>query len=318
MKSNAPRVGVVVLNWHGRETTRTCIEALRALDYQDCFTVLIDNGCEDFSAAEVATLLPSARYLRSDRNLGFTGGSNLGMREALQAGAQYVWFLNNDAEPEADALTELVATAERDATIGIVGPKILQAKRPERFDSVAVRVDLRTGRLYLLGHDEPDRGQYDQLADTVAITGCAMLVRREICERLGGFDESYFAYLEDVDLCLRARAAGFRVVVAPRSRVRHSRAVATGGRQSASSLYYATRNHLFLMQRHRGPSLPRTATILALNLAYAIRTGTRGSATRLRAVWRGWRDFRGGIVGPGHPPVEARRRGVCPGAAAAR
>lgn len=302
-RQQLPRVGTVVLNWYGRPKTLACLRALARLTYADQTVILIDNGCAEFSAAELAGLVPGARYVRTDANLGFAGGANLGMRHALAADAEYVWFLNSDACPEADSLTELIATAEAAPHPGIVGAKILQLENPERLDSIALDLDLHTGRLYLKGHDELDRGQYDQLSEVRAVTGCAMLVSRSACERLHGFDEQFFAYLEDADLCLRAEAAGFRVSVAPRARVLHNRVAATGPRQSTASLYLTTRNHLLLMRRHgQGGAVVRTVRPLAvglLSLAYAVRGAGQGRRTRLAAVLRGLCDYRRGIVGEG-------------------
>lgn len=298
---NGPRVGIVVVNWRRRAVTAACLRALRALTYANWFPVLVDNDSADFSADEVRALAPEALYLRTDANRGFAGGSNLGMRAALDAQADHVWFLNNDAEPEPDALDQLVAAASPDPTIGVVGAKILRGDDAARFDSIALAVDLRSGRIYLTGHDELDRGQYDELSDTVAVSGCSMLVRRTACELLRGFDERYFAYLEDADFCLRARAVGLRVVVAPRARVRHQRAPATGERQSAGSLYYTTRNHLRLVDEHGdGGPLTRATRRLAvtgLNVAYALRGGAGERRPRLRAVWAGVRDYHRGVVG---------------------
>jgi len=294
-----PRVGVVVLNWHGRDDTLRCLAAVAALSYPNRQLILVDNGCADFSAAAVAGLVRNARYLRTDVNLGFAGGSNLAMRDALEAGADYVWFLNNDAQPEADALTELLAVATRDPGIAVVGPKILQLRDPRRIDSIALRLNLHSGRFSLIGHNELDQGQYDQLSAVDAVTGCAMLVSRTACEQLSGFDEAFFAYLEDADLCVRARAAGYCIGVAPRARVRHKREPATRGRQSVSSLYYTTRNHLMLIQRHTAaPRLLRLVFAAALNAAYAVRSGGGMPLARLRTVWRGIRDFRRGVTGP--------------------
>lgn len=299
--SVTPLVGIVVVNWHRREVTSACLRALRALTYDHWFLVLVDNDSADFTADEVRALAPQAVYLRTTHNLGFAGGSNLGMRAALDAHASHVWFLNNDAEPEPRALAELLEVVAQDATIGVAGAKILRGSDPERFDSVALEVNLNSGRIYLTGHDERDRGQYDTLADTIAVSGCAMLVRRAACAQLRGFDERYFAYLEDADLCLRARAAGFRVVVAPRARVRHQRAEATADRQSVTSIYYTTRNHLRLVDEHGdGGPLSRAGRRLAvagLNAAYALRGGAGAKGPRLRAVWQGIRDYHRGVVG---------------------
>ena len=300
-RASAPLVGIVVVNWQTPAATRRCLEALAKLTYPRWSLVLVDNGCADFSAAALERT-PGATYLRTDANLGFTGGSNAGMRAALDAGADWVWFLNSDARPEPAALDEIVAVATRPPVAAIVGAKILRGDRPEVLDSAALQVDLQSGRLYLLGHGEVDRGQHDGLSDPLAVTACAMLVSRATCERFGGFDADYFAYMEDADLCLRAREAGLRVALAPRARVLHDRAPAARGRQSLASLYYSTRNHLMLLQRHC-PSAPwqrklQELRVIALSTAYALRAG-HPPWQAVHAVQRGIADFRANVVGAG-------------------
>ena len=263
--------------------------------------MLVDNGCADFSAEELADRAPGAAYVRSATNLGFAGGSNLGMRAALARGAEWVWFLNNDATPEPDALGELVDAAERAPHPALLGAKIVQQARPERLDSIALDIDLASGRVRLLGHDEVDRGQYDDVREPLAVTGCALLMRRDACEMLGGFEESFFAYFEDADLCLRARAHGLSVAAVPRARVHHDRAPAARGRQSASSLYYSCRNHLVLVSMHAPQatwvSRLRSAAVVARYAAFALRGDPRAAAARLAAVRRGARDYAAGVMG---------------------
>ena len=298
-----PRVVTVVLNWHGRDDTLECLRALAMVSYRPHSVVLLDNGCTQFSAAEITGILPDAEYIHVDENLGFAGGANLGMRHALASGAAFIWFVNNDARPEPDALTELVAVAQREPPAAIVGAKILQLQNPRRLDSIALDVDLRSGRLYLKGHNELDEGQYDDVGEVSAVTACAMLVSRAACERLDGFDAQFFAYLEDADLCLRARAVGFRIAAAPRARVLHNRVAATGARQTTASLYLTARNHLLLMQRHGEGGLTvrlmRPPIVATLSLAYALRGAARERPARLRAVLRGLRDYRRGVRGEG-------------------
>lgn len=299
--SPPPRVAVVVLNWHDRARTQACLAALGALDYGDVFVVLVDNDCDDFRD-DAFTPPPRVVYLRSDVNLGFAGGCNLGLQRALADGAELVWFLNNDALPEPDSLRRLVDAATA-AGAAVAGPKILRhGCEPPRLDSVAVAVDLDWGRFSLLGHDQVDRGQYDGLRRVDAVTGCAMLVRADLARALGGFDERYFAYLEDIDLCLRAGARGETVLCVPAARVHHDRAAARHGRQSADSLYYTCRNHFLLLATHgRGGALRRTlraACALALDLAYAALGGRPAeSLGRVAATLAGARDYARGHFG---------------------
>ncbi len=294
-------VGIVVLNWHGRSDTLVCLRSLAAVSYSNCSVILIDNGCHEFSPTELNALLPGAHYLQTESNRGFAGGANLGIQHAIEAGADYVLLLNNDAAVEPEALSEMVRVAEAEPSVGVVGALLLQMDRPGRLEAAGLRVDLRWGRLFEAGFGEDDHGQYDRVTDVAAVSGGAMLLRRALCERLGGFDERYFSYLEDIDLCLRARKIGFGVHLAPLARVHHKGKGSSGGTQSALSVYYATRNHMMLMDEHGvGSSVQRTlrrATVVTLNLAYALRGNWSARPARMRGVLRGLADYRRGVVG---------------------
>ena len=226
----APRVAAVVVNWRRPAATRACLEALAAVGAPGCFPVVVENGSRDFSDADLAAY-PGGQRVVSPVNVGFAAGANLGMRAALAAGADWVWFVNDDALPEPGSLATLLAAAARPPYPQVLGPKIVQAERPERLDSAGIALDLALGTLHLIGHDEVDRGQYDAVAvEPLAVAGCALLVSRRACETLGGFDEAYFSYCEDIDLCLRARQAELPVALVPAARVRHDRPPVGAGR----------------------------------------------------------------------------------------
>jgi GT2 family glycosyltransferase len=199
-----PPVAVVVVNWNGLEDTQRCLDSLGRLDYPAIGVIVVDNGSTDGSAARLAAIA-GVELVRSDRNLGFAGGANLGIRRGLAAGAAYVWLLNNDTEVEPGTLSALVEEAEVDPRIGIVGGVL-----PEAWGGG--RINQWTGVVRPVT-DPGERPDY--------IAGTCMLVRREVFERIGLFDEAFFFYYEDADLCRRARAAGWQLAVAPDARVEH-------------------------------------------------------------------------------------------------
>jgi GT2 family glycosyltransferase len=131
--TGSPRVGIVVVNWRRPEATRACLRALAAMTYRNWFAVVVDNGTADFADAGERAVAPDVAYAHSAVNLGFAGGSNLGMRAALGRGADWVWFLNDDALPEPEALSELLAAAERPPRPALLGAKIVQCAHPERL-----------------------------------------------------------------------------------------------------------------------------------------------------------------------------------------
>ena len=202
-----PLVYVVVLNWNGWRDTVRCLASLRASDYPNLHVVVIDNGSTDGSPEHLAPLLGAAwgELVQAHRNLGFTGGANLGLRLALERGADYAFLLNNDATVAPDCITTLVEAAEPRPEVGFVGPKIVWAEEPDRFWSAGMSITWH--RTTIESHrNAPDDGRFDGCRVVQGLSGCALLVRRAVLERVGLLDERYFAYYEDLDWCLRAGA----------------------------------------------------------------------------------------------------------------
>jgi len=210
-----PSVVVVVLNHNGLADTEACLASLGALDYPHAQVVVVDNASTDGSAERLRAAFPAATVIETSTNLGFGGGCNVGIREAFERGADLVWLLNNDAVVEPGALTELVGAAASDPSVGIVGSAVY------RFDDRA-RIESWGGSTYngLLGLPSAATAPIPA-AELAFISGVSMLVRRDTLEEIGLFDETYFAYMEDADICRRAVRRGWRLGVAPGSVVYH-------------------------------------------------------------------------------------------------
>jgi GT2 family glycosyltransferase len=282
------RVVAVVLSWNGRDDTLAALESLRGLP-----TVVVDNGSTDGSADAVAARFPDAELIRAGVNLGFAAGNNVGIRRALERGADWVLLLNNDAtvEPGLVEALERAAAARPDA--GVLACKVLFAD-DDRLWYAGASWDPLLGRSRHEGFGEPD--EPGALADTARATGAAMAVSRAAIEAAGLLDEELFLYAEDLEWCLRIRAAGFAVVYVPDARVRHRVSAAAGGAGSPTTLYYETRNVLAVAERHRplprGLRGARRAAVVAPRVLLA----ARRPASAWAAV-RGWRDYRRGRMG---------------------
>lgn len=200
---------------------------------------------------------PSLSLVQTGDNLGFAAGNNVGIRHALRHGdAAFVWLLNNDTVVDPGALTALVETAQSDPAVGMVGSKLLHYDRPDQIQAIAGGTIIRwQGRTRYLGADEPDRGQWTEPLDLEYVTGASLLVRRELLETVGELDERYFLYSEEVDWCLRARAAGWRLRYAPLSSVWH-KAGRSVGYKSVIHDYHAVRGMLLLVRRFYPALLP--------------------------------------------------------------
>jgi GT2 family glycosyltransferase len=293
------RVAVVVLSWNGRDDTLACLRSLREVTYEPRSLVVVDNGSSDGSPDAVRDAFPEVELLARSENLGFAGGNNVGIRHALERGSDYICVLNNDTLVDPGFLEPLVAAAGTPDT-GAVCPKILFADERELIWFAGATYDPHRGyQGRLLGYRERDSNEFGGVRVTDRATGTAMLVPVGVFQRVGLFDEGLFAYSEDVDWSLRARAAGYRILVAGESRVYHRVSASSGGESSPTSLYYNVRNALVVAERHatlgRLGTWRRRATIVAANAAQAARSNSRRAA--LAAVLEGWRDFRRGALG---------------------
>jgi GT2 family glycosyltransferase len=206
--------------------------------------------------------------IRGDKNYGFAGGNNVAIRYALKAlNPDYILLLNNDTVVDKEFLEMLVKIAEEDERIGIVGPKIYYYDHCGRSDVISFTGETISswkgvGKRY--GCGEIDRAQWDKPMEVDKVEGSCMLIRREVFERIGLFDEKFFLYWEETDFCVRAKRAGFKVVYCPQARVWHKVARSMGGGMSYTRVYFLTRNRSLFIAK----SFPRNFWKLILYLTF--------------------------------------------------
>jgi len=246
-----PKVFIIILNWNGLRDTLECLKSVFKLDYENFEVVVVDNGSVDNSVKIIEIDYPKVKLIRNEENLGFAGGNNVGIKHALDQGAEYVWLLNNDTIVEADALTNMLKETERDPKIGIAGSKIYYYSSSNKIWFAGATIDWSRGISDHIGMDETDIGQYDYVKEMARVTGCSMLVKKDVCDRVGIFDEDFFLYVEEVDWCVRARKAGFKCIFVPSSVVHHkaSASVLKIGIWNKVFSYYNTRNFLYMIKK---------------------------------------------------------------------
>jgi len=253
-----PSVGIVVLTWNGRDLTLGCLRSLLQCTYPSFRVYVVDNASEDGTLKAVEAERsgdPRVVAIQNGANLGFAGGNNVGMRRAVADGMDYVLLLNNDTEVEADFLEPLVATMEADLTVGVTTSMIYFHGTQGEIWSFGVRMDRNTGVGSAIGWRELDRGQYPEAIECDYATGCGLMVRREVVEKIGYLDPDYFYLTEDADFCFRAVDAGFRVVAIPTSIIWHKvTASLKGGEEAPVRLYFRARNRLLLLKKVQNKS----------------------------------------------------------------
>ncbi|MGH7477132.1 MAG: glycosyltransferase family 2 protein [Longimicrobiales bacterium] len=246
---NAPEVFAVILNHNRWRQASRCAEALRRVTDVTLDFVIIDNASADDSARRLAERVGASRVIARTDNTGYAGGMNTGLTHWLAScRAPFALVLTEDMEPAPGALAELVRVARADSRAGIVGPVVRYRGQPERILSAGGSVNTGAARVEQL--TMPD-GLEPYAVDW--IDGCCMLLRRELVEQIGGFDERYFIYYEENDLCQRARTAGWRVLVAPAASASHERPPV----QSANYFYLMARNRFLFWRKNYDRSSAR-------------------------------------------------------------
>jgi GT2 family glycosyltransferase len=296
------RIAAVVLNYRTPEQTLLAVRSLLASDRPIDPIVVVDNDVRGTLDGALSSM-PRVRYVRSGRNLGFSGGVNLGIREGLDLDASCILLVNSDAIVPPDTAGILADVLDSSPAVGIAGPVILERRDPGRVASMGMTYRPRMGRMRLNAAGTPHRSCDSAALSTVdGVTGCVMLVRRQVFETAGLFDERYFFGFEDLEFCLRAGRQGWRTVVA-RAAVAYHEGGTSIGADSPRRLYFAARNHLLLAaEMPAGPvaSIARSGCIVALNAAHALTARGGTLPQRLAAVTLGTADFLRGRFGADH------------------
>src|SRR5258705_1461845 len=267
------RLAAVVVNHRRPAETWGALASLRQCRRPFDEVLVVDSGSGDGPAERLRAFAPGATVLASPDNLGFSGGSNLGIREALARGAGLVLLVNSDAVLPADCAERLESVLTAWPGAGIAAPVLVGREDPDHVQAAGVRFSPRTGRMRLLACGAPNRPRATVEVD--AVSGCVMLIAREVLERVGLLDEAYFFSFEDLDFCLRARRAGFACLCVGDAVALHDRS-GTIRRRAAARLYYCQRNPLraAALGAPAGPLHGglRAAIIVRLKLLHALVT----------------------------------------------
>ena len=243
-------VFIIILNYNGKKDTLECLDSLKKIDYQYNEIVLVENGSSDDSENAIKKEFPYVKLIKIKNNAGFTGGNNIGIRSVLKQKADYILLLNNDTIVDKRFLSEMMKVAESDEKIGIVCPKVYFYSRPKILQYAGLRFDISRGKSVLKGYDEEDIGQFDDIMEMDFCGGTCMLVRREVFEKVGLFDEDYFTYFEDNDLGFRVKKAGYKIMFCPGAKIWHKVSASSGGQENPLKEYYMSRNRVLFMRKN--------------------------------------------------------------------
>jgi len=238
--SSEPLVVIILVNWNGKDVTLDCLASLHDITYRNRSILVVDNASTDGSADAFRSAFPGVEVLALHENRRFAGGMNAGIRHALAGGAELLALMNNDTVVDRNFLGPLVDRLRSDPSTGMVVPKIYYHDPPDRIWFAGSVISMWTGTMRHVGIREVDTGQYDTAGPADYATGCCILTSRELVERIGTLDETYYMYSEDADWSMRARQAGYRIMYEPRARIWHRLSVSAGGHLS----WYKMKNKL--------------------------------------------------------------------------
>ena len=255
------KIAIVVLNYNGKENTLVCINSIKKLNKSNYKVelIVVDNASNDGSS-EALSKIKDIMLVKNDKNLGYSGGNNIGIKHALSLGSEYILILNNDTIVEKSLIINLINSAKKG---DIVSPKIYFAKGFEFHKNRYKKEDLGKVIWYAggkidwqnvmgihIGVDEVDHGQFSKRLEINLATGACILIRRQVFKKIGFFDEKYFLYLEDMDFCVRAKRAGFKIIFEPKAILWHKNASSGGGSGSGLQDYYISRNRLLFATKY--------------------------------------------------------------------
>lgn len=288
-------VDIVILNFECEKDTIECLASIEKMKNKNYRVILVDNGSTDGSGQRIRDRFGYVDFMRSEENIGFAGGCNLGARRSLElARADCVLFLNNDTIVDENLLDELLEAARPDEKAGIVGAVNYYYSDPSLVHMAGHRF------IWWLGVQRSVRRIRGKYKEIPAVSGCCMLIKKEVMEKIGFFDERFFAYYEDADYCLRARRNGFKVLAARDAKVWHKIGRVLGAKTYGEYYIYSRNQPLFMLKNCPRIFLPDFFMVYIIKIfsrmAYFFIISKKDNAL---AIWRGFIDFFKGNFGKG-------------------
>jgi len=295
-----PLVSIIVLNYNGREDTLACLRSLEHLTYHNVNVVVVDNASSDGSEAAIRAAYPTLTFIQTGANLGFTGGNNVGIRHALENGADYVLLLNNDTIVAPDFISVMVEVMEQNPEVGVAGPMIYYFSAPETIWSAGGKIDWTRGLTSMIGVNEEDKSQYGlSPRQTDFVTGCALMAKRAVWEKAGLLDDKFFMYYEETEWCVRATRAGYKIMLIPAAMIWHKISLEARA-TSPRTYYYMTRNRLLFLHRTRagyGSWFYTLSEYARTFLSWSVRPKWVDKRPLRRVMWQAIRDYWDGRFG---------------------
>ncbi len=287
-KDNLPLVSIVTLTWN---TTDITCDFLRSINehctYNNLEIIIVDNGSKDDPTGVFKSIRPDVKVILNGKNLGFTGGNNVGIKAAT---GDYLFIVNNDTEFTPGLIEGLLEIFNKYPDAGIVSPKFHYFFHKGTLEYAGYNtVNIFTGRNAMVGCKEKDEGQYNEIRETNYAHGGGMMVPRKVIEEVGGLPEEFFIYYEEFDWCEQIKRKGYKVYYQPNSLIYHKESMTTG-KASPFKTFYHTKNRILFMRRNMSKASYFIFLLYFTFLTVPKNTATfivKRQAAHLRSFWKG-------------------------------
>lgn len=287
MSAEFHKISIITVNYNGTRLTADLLKSVRKINYPNIEMIVVDNASDEDPSGHLKEVYPGVKVIRSERNLGFAGGNNLGIQHAT---GKYYFFVNNDTELSPNIITGLLEVFRLHPDAGVVSPKFHYYFHPNIIEYAGYKkVSPWNGRNSMIGCREEDKGQYDQLAETHYAHGGGMMVPAKVVKKVGPLPGIYFLYYEEFDWCEKIKKHGYKIYYQYQSLIYHKESMTTGKR-SILKTYYLSRNRILFMRRNSKP-VAKAVFFLYL-IFFTIPKNTvlytlRKEKDHLQAFWKG-------------------------------
>lgn len=276
------KTAVIILHYKNENDTYECLETLHNNSCPTQYiTIVVANRPSSKFISEIKSRFPKIIVISLEENIGFADGVNMGIKKAIELDCEYMILLNNDVLVGRDLVNKITDFAKTKSFIGLISPKIYFApgceyhknryKKEEKGKIIWYAgglVDWSNIYASHRGVDEVDHGQYEEIIETDFATGCCMLIKRKVVDKIGFFDKKYFLYFEDIDYSMRAKNSGFQVVYYPGAFLWHKNASSSEKPGSPIHIYYQTRNRLYFGFKYASARAKKSLLIDSIKLAF--------------------------------------------------
>ncbi len=301
-KHTYPKISIIILHIKDILCIVDCVGSLNKITYQNFDIIVVHNGPEDIVLRSALSPISQhiTKVIDTEDNLGFARGNNIGIKQALEDGAEYILLLNDDTIVAPDFLTKLIEAAEMQQDAGMLGPKVFLYDQPQKIWFAGARFDQKDCEIVTSEFDQTDKCEVSKFVESDYITGCALLARKKVIEKIGLLDERFFLYWEDVDWGLRCNNAGFKNLMITHSLIWHKPSTSSGGVNSLPRVYHKARSRLFMAKMYAPQTISKLHRAFLRDIAWLLlKSADENRIKRILAYLLAIIDYHLGRLGKG-------------------